>query len=88
MAPAEGTPAWVERVDRIAAKVFRGRFLQQFAALFYKNGRRDRLCCIAVRWVWAWAHPAPWSSKQQLLVGQHPATLLPWMPQYRASDTP
>jgi hypothetical protein len=53
MAPAEGTPAWVERVDRIAAKVFRGRFLQQFAALFYKNGRWNFLCCAHTSWVWA-----------------------------------
>lgn len=31
---------WARRLDAFGECVFRGRFLQQFAALFYKNGER------------------------------------------------
>lgn len=37
--------AWISKLEEIGEKAFRGRFLQQFAALFYKNG--ERRCLLA-----------------------------------------
>lgn len=37
LSPAAGE-SWAGKLDVLGERVFRGRFLQQFAALFYKNG--------------------------------------------------
>jgi hypothetical protein len=38
---------WLDKADVWGERVFRGRFLQQFAALFYKNGKRRRAAAMS-----------------------------------------